>query len=457
MKIPNPLTNVHITNDLIMSGDLSRKATLTCGFAISGVSLVNTSTLHCRNVENSITSLLQALSGSDLRIQVTSSNSGDYSKQLLPYYETSQENANRWSQLQRNADYTLFDEMIQANLLSHREVHIFLTREVSNQGSHKFSAEELEGFLKMEEKAFEVPLEQIKQAIQHSGGKAERLTDSQLFMRFDKALNPSIHPYDEGLATERFNPESSISENCLSSDMMPVDDADCGFCLDDTYHAVLALKTLPARTTSGIIAQLSSLPIKDYSINLITTPLDLEKELSKQEDQISKLQKAVSSSNKARLNTPLQKCIERLDRLSSGDIAPYKVQFTIVCWDKDIDALKNKVGTLKTAIRRFQSAQYYSLSNPVYARNFFLSSLPGSPVLEEAFMIETEDVTVANIMPIDSGSDDSLTNAEAIYQTTQGGLFGLSVFTDQKEEPYIRHGLITGKLGLENRQARFTS
>ncbi|MDB4265130.1 TraG/TraD/VirD4 family protein [bacterium] len=448
MKNSNPLANIYVCNDLIISGDLNRDATLTCGLAISRVELDNTSALHCANFENIMRSLLQAFSDSDFTFQIISSNSGDHTSELLGFYEDSKK-ANRWSRQQRNADFLRFNEQIEASLISRKEVHFFISRKLPKQNKQSFSAEDLEGLLKVEAKAFEVPLEQIRHSLQLVGGNAERLSDEQLFVQFDKALNPSQHPYDEKQAQHCFNPENSISENCLRSDMMPIiDDADGGFCMDGVYHSVLVLKALPSLTTSGIISQLSNLPLKNYSLSLITRPLDLEQEISKQEDQISKLQKTVSSSNKARFNTLLQKCSERLDRLASGEVAPYQMQLTIICWDSEMDALKSKVGILKSAILRFQRAQYYSVTNPVYARNFFLSRLPGSPVIEDAFMIETEDVTVANLLPLNSGDDDSLTKAEGIYQTSQGGLFGLSVFTDQKGEPHVRHGLITGKTGF---------
>ena len=447
MKNSNPLANIHVCNDLLISGDLSRDATLTCGLAISRVELDNTSALHCANFENIMRSLLQAFSDSDFTFQVISSNSGDHTAELLGFYEDSKK-ANRWSQQQRNADFLRFNEQIEASLISRKEVHLFVSRKLPKQSRRSFSAEDLEGLLKIEAKAFVVPLEQIKHSLQLVGGSAERLSDEQLFVQFDKALNPSRHPYDEKLAQHRFIPENSISENCLRSDMMPIENSDGGFSLAGAFHSVLVLKALPSLTTSGIISQLSNLPLKNYSISLITRPLDLEQEISKQEDQISKLQKTVSSSNKARFSTLLQKCSERLDRLASGEVAPYQMQLTIICWDAEMDALKSKMGTLKSAILRFQRAQYYSVTNPVYARNFFLSRLPGSPIIEDAFMIETEDVTVANLLPLNSGDDESLRNAEAIYQTSQGGFFGLSIFTDQKGEPYVRHGLITGKTGF---------
>jgi len=447
MKIHNPLNDIYISNDLIISGNLNGKTTLTCGLSIKEISLENTSNLHCSNFESCIRSLLKALGSSGLRFQITSSNSGDFSKELNSYYEDSQE-ANKWSKEQRNAGYVMFDELIQANLLHRKEVYLFVTRELDNQKRSKFSETELETLLKVESKAFETTLQQIEHAIQLAGGKAERLLAKQLFTCFDKILNPSMHPYDDELASNRFNPEKSISENCLNSDMIPIGDSDCGFYLDSMYHAVLTLKALPSLTTSGIISQLSSLPIKDYSLNLITKPLDLENELSKQGNQISKLEKAISSSKQVSLNAPLQKCTERLDRLASGDVTPYQLQFTILCWDQDLDVLKQKVGMLKSAILRFQGAQYYSVENPVYARNFLFSHLPSSPVIEKAFTHETEDVTVANLLPLSSTNDDSLTNAEAIYSTTQDGIFGLSVFTDEKKEPSIKHGLITGKTGF---------
>lgn len=447
----NPLSDIYISNGIIIQGDPSSEATLTCGIRITGIALENASNLQCSNVEDTLRSLLQSIP-SDLRIQIRFTNSGDYTSELESYYQTTQSKANRWSKEQRNFRYLQSNEQFDLGKISRQEVHLFLSRSIRNQSSHGSSISQaagIEALLAAEAASFKSIFQQVRHAMRIVCGHAELLTDEELFFEFDKALNPSIKPYGSKLALDRFQPERSICESCLHSDMTAVDIGGCSFRYDGNYHSIILLKTLPALTTSGSITLLSGLPIRDFEITVLATPLNLEDEISKEEVKVSKLNRALASSDKTRFRMAVQKSNERIDRLSSGNAKPCQIQVIIHCWDPDPVRLQNeKVSIIKSAVLRFQQAQYYAVEQPVMARNLFLASLPGSPVHEPAFTHKTEDVTVANLLPISSNHDGTLNNAEAIYHTANGGLFGISLFHDQLGNPFTNHGLITGSTGF---------
>lgn len=447
----NPLSNIHIVNNLIVDGDPTTTAKVTCGLQVSGISMINASNLYCANLEENLRSLLQTLP-KEYTLQIHFSQSGSYRNELEKYHQTSETKANEWSQSQRNFHYIKFHDYIQKGIISRKNVHIYISRKITNAGkqrSSKVTPERIETLLKAESHSFERIIEQAKQSFSLIGGKAELLTGEQLFHAYDQALNPSVTPYDAESALHRFQPERSISACCLHGDMQPTKEEECGFYYDGCWHSILAIKSLPSLTCSGIITQLSSLPVKNYSITTLIKPLDLEHEISKEEKQLGILQRALNSKGKPRLKTDLQKSSERINRLASGEVAPFQIQIVIHVWDKDLDVLRNhKITMLKSAILRLQKAQYYTVDNPVMARNYYLSTLPGSPVEEKAFRHQTEDVTVCNLLPVSGNHDDSLDHAEAIYQTTDNGIFGISLFKNAKGNPFISHGLITGKTGF---------
>lgn len=447
----NPLSDTYISNGIIIQGDPTNDATLTCGIRITGIALEHASNLQCSNLEDSFRSLLQCIP-EDLRIQIRFTNSGDYTSELERYYQTTQSKANRWSKEQRNFRFLQSHEQFDSGKISRQEVHFFLSRKIksmSTRGDTTSQSDEIEALLKAEAASFDSVFQQVKHAMKIVGGNAELLNDEELFLEFDKALNPSINPYDSKLALERFQPEHSICESCMHSDMTAVDIAGCAFRYDGNYHSIILLKTLPSLTSSGSITQLSALQIRNFEITVLTRSLNLESEISKEESKAAKLNRALGSSNKTRFRMALQKSLERIDRLSSGNAKPSEIQVIIHCWDSDPVRLQNeKVSVIKSAILRFQQAQYYSVEQPVMARNLFLSGLPGSPTHEPAFTHKTEDVTVANLLPISGNHDGTLKNAEAIYQTTNGGLFGISLFHDQFGNPFTNHGLVTGTTGF---------
>jgi len=446
----NPLSNIHITNNLIVDGDPCTRAKITCGFRVSGVTMENSSNLYRANVENALRSLFLSLSN-EYELQAKLTNSGNYDNELEEYYQTTESKANDWSQSQRNWNFSQLHSRIEQGIINRKEVHIYVSRKIANRGKKqktKMAAETMEALLSAESHAFDKVAQEIEHNFKIIGGKVDRLTDEELFHEYDKGLNPSISPYDAESAINRFDAERSISECCLHSDMLPSSEDDCSFYFDGNYHSILVLKALPSLTCSGIITQLSNLPMNGYTITLLTKRLDLEKEITKEEKKAQTLEQAYRSSDKARLRTSVRKSSERIDRLASGEISPFQVQVLIHVWDKDVDLLRNqKITMLKSAILRFHRAQYYLVENSVMGRNFYLSSMPGSPVKEKAFTHSSEDITICNLLPISSNHDNTLNHAEVIYQTSNNGIFGVSFFKNAHGDPYTNHVVIAGKTG----------
>ncbi len=448
MKNKNILEDLYISNNMIIQDDPMHKGKLTCGISIIGIQMENSSNLFFAALEESLRSLLQSLPSEYGNIQVCFTNNAEDFDSLNNYYTTTESKANAWSRSQRNFTYCNINDQVQEGLITRKEVYLYISR-IIDQKKDRVEVKDLDTLLQAESSAFNGIVDQIKHNLQLVNGQVERLTNKQLFHELDKTLNPSISPYDPTDALPRFSPERSISECCLHSEMTAIEDSECGFYLDGHHHAVLAMKSLPSITSCGQITQLSSLPIKDFSITLLTSRLDLEQELTQEEDRHSALSLALQSSNKMRLRMSLQQSQDRIDRLSSGDVSPWKVQVIIHCWDKDLNTLKNqKVNVLKSAILRYQQAQPFSINNPVSARNFFLSSLPSSPHSEDDFFHDTEDATVASLLPLSSNNGRSLDHAEALFHTASNGVLPLSLFSNDNGDSYTNHLLCCGTTGF---------
>lgn len=443
----NPLSNIYISNGIIIDCNQGKETKLTCGLCLSGITMDNASNLYCGNVEHALRSLLQSLP-KDYSLQVRFANSGSYSSELEQYYQTSETKGNDWSRSYRNFRYSQLNDYIECDIVSRKEVHIFVSRKIASKEHKRLTDKAMTVLLESEAHSFSNVMEHIRYSFRLVGGKVEMLDDNQLFHEYDKQLNPSIVPYDTRSAIHRFQPEQSISECCLHGDMSASTVDDCGFYYDGFHHSILILKALPSFTSSGMITQLTNLPIKNYSITMLIKPLDLEQEVTKEEKKASVLQRALSSSDQARLRVKLERSNERIDRLASGKTTPHQIQIIIHVWDKDINTLRNdKITMLKSAILRFQRSQYYVVDNPVTARNYFLATLPGSVGQEKAFQHQIEDVIASNLLPISGNHDNTLNGAEATYQTTSNGIFGISLFKNPNGDPYTNHGLITGKTG----------
>jgi len=374
----NPLSDTYISHGMIIQGDLSSNTTLTIGLRLSGISYDDVSVLHCNNVENAWLSFLKSLTA-DYTVKTRYSKCGSYKPELKAYYDDTVARANDFSMSQRNARLCQINDSIEAKQIFRSESHLFLSRQLTKSGKRNSisSTDELDALLQAEAQAFAPIIEQARFAAQQSGGNCEALTDKELFLEFDKILNPSqTDSCTSETALNRFHPASSISDCSLQSDMIASSEADCGFFLDGHYHAIILLKSLPSVTTSGQILQLTNLPIKELSITTISRPLDLEAEITDEERRAQKLRRAASSSNKLRLHTSLAQSEERIAQLASGDASPCSFQMILHVWDKDPATLQqSKVPMLKSALTRFQGSKYYVVENPVMARDSFLTTL----------------------------------------------------------------------------------
>lgn len=368
---------------MIIQGDLSKGTSLTIGLRVSGISFDNASVLHCNTVEGAWFSFVKSLSA-DCTLKTRYSKFGSYRPALKTYYDTTNsQNTNEFSRSQRNARLCQINDSIEAKGIFRSESHLFISRSLGQVVGRLSSTNELETLLQAEAQAFHPIVEQARIAAQQSGGTCEIMTDRELFLEIDKPLNPAQCEDNDSreAALSRFDPTASICDCSLQSDMTASHEAECGFLLDGHAHAIILLKCMPSVTTSGQILQLTNLPIKELSITTITTPLDLEVEITDEEKRAQKLRRAASSSNKIRLHTSLAQSEERIDQLASGNASPCTFQMILHVWDKELTSLQqNKIPMLKSAITRFQGAKYYLVENPVLARDSFLSTLPGITV-----------------------------------------------------------------------------
>jgi hypothetical protein len=60
---------------------------------------------------------------------------------------------------------------------------------------------------------------------------------------------------------------------------------------------------------------------------------------------------------------------QKIARLMSNEVLPYKAQFIIRVWDAQKRGLRAKLAALRGAISKLNGAQYYDPSLPTIARN----------------------------------------------------------------------------------------
>ena len=204
------------------------------------------------------------------------------------------------------------------------------------------------------------------------------------------------------------------------------------------------MKSLPKTTFSGMIGQLTELDMLDYSITVNIRPLDVMKEIEKEEGAYEKLQNTIQHSPKLRMLAAMQKKGQKISRLMSNEVLPYKAQFILRCWDADKAGLRAKMAALRSAISKLGGAKYYDPALPTSNRNYFYAAIPGwSWDKYQDFSHYIEDANLANMLPVSATPTGDLTDAEAIYDGANRNLIGVKTFANNAPQ----HGVMFGMSG----------
>ena len=197
-----------------------------------------------------------------------------------------------------------------------------------------------------------------------------------------------------------------------------------------------------------MVSQLTGLGMLDYAITVNIRPLDVMREIEKEEGAYEKLQNTIQHSPKLRMLAAMQKKGTKISRLMSNEVLPYRAQFILRCWDKDKSGLRAKLAALRSAITKLNGAKYYDPALPTSARNYFYAAIPGwswSKYDDHAHYIE--DANLADLLPVSATPTADLDGAEALYDGANNNLIGVKTFAGSKGRESPQHGVMFGMSG----------
>ena len=443
-------TDGYLAEDLIVYKGLQKGGYVGKGFRIDPPDCENADAGWLNRLEDDLRVVLASLKDGT-RLQVQWSVDSDYKRELLRYYEATKALAvNPWSQRQRHERFTRYWERMENRELRRERLHLYVTSKIDSgdmppgQGKREAYAYLLDASGR-ELRQYEELFQQVMEGL---GGSAKGLTDLEHFGEFYRFFNASAAD-DSGVElASLFDPAESILDNCFNGEGAPLSKPDQGFYLDGYYHGILAIKSLPKVTFSGMISQLTALSMLDYAITVNIQPLDSLKEIEREERDYEKLQNTLQHSPKLRMLAAMQKKSRKISRLMSNEVLPYKAQFILRAWDKDKAGLRAKLAALRSAISKMGGAKYYDPALPTSSRNYFYASMPGwSWDKYDDYAHYIEDANLANLLPVSGSPTGDLADAEAIYDGANGNLVGVKTFAGAQGSESPQHGVMFGMSG----------
>ncbi len=444
------LIDGYLMDDMVVYRGLQKGGYVGRGYRVHPPDCENAEVRWLNRLEDDVRVLLSSLKDT-ARMQVHWTVDSDYRRELLDYYEQTDKLAtNAWSKEQRNERFTRYWDRMLMRELRRERLHWYVTTKIDVTGVPMGKGQRAAYDYSLDASARELRQyeELLHQVFGSLGGTVEALDDLGHFEEFYRFFNPSVSDLPNLDLNDYFDPQQSIVDTCFNGEAAALRKPDLGFYLDGYYHGVLVLKSLPKTTFSGMMSQLTNLDLLDYSITVNVQALDVMHEIEKEEGAYEKLQHTIQHSPKLRMVAAMHKKGQKIARLMSNEVLPYKAQFIIRVWDAQKPGLRAKLAALRGAISKLNGAQYYDPALPTSARNYVFVSMPGwSWDKYDDFSHYIEDVNLANLLPVSATPTGDLEQAEAIYDGANRNLIGVRTFIGDGKSATPQHGVVFGMSG----------
>lgn len=437
--------NGHFAGGLILYGNLEAGAMASKGFIIEPPDLHNASISLLNEFQDKLRIFLATLNPQQ-RAQVQWTCNSDYKKELTRYQQETDKATDPVVRQARNERFARYWQRMLQRTLRREQLVLFITQDVETYSGNLSGKQSLYDY-------YEKTLSQLQNDFHELGGTLQTIfgngttlrpmSDLDHFSYYKLFLNPTLADRFEMRFEELYHPDLTIQELCWDSDGVGINEK-TGFYLDDHFHNVFTLKRWPQKTYPGIIHRLTSLPFLDYQITINLEPIPIREEIVREEKAMDRLRGDYEEEGKQSLLVALHKKERKIDSLAQGFSFPFNVQYIVRVWDTTESGLHSKCAAIKNAINNMNGAQVYETALPTTARKLFFASWPGwtgSSYLHRH--LYAEDRYLADMLPFTSTFTAHLSEAEAIYDGTNGNLVGVRTFIGGTPQ----HAVLLGMTG----------
>ncbi len=143
----------------------------------------------------------------------------------------------------------------------------------------------------------------------------------------------------------------TITDLCQFSELAPRREPEQGFYLDGYYFGLMVFKTMPRATWPKTFEPFFALTIPNLRVVVNMQPLPVESEMRYEEERFAKLLSNIDpQSPSLQSEVGLDKHRERMRRLMSNQVVPFRAQIIVIAHDRTSDGLSIKMETLRAAV-----------------------------------------------------------------------------------------------------------
>lgn len=439
MRAPNGF----FLNDLLWyETNRDGEAIVSKGFEIQMQDLSAASVQTLNNFTLTLANLLYKLP-EGFKAQVQWGVDNDYREALESYHgETERDAGNAWVSFTRNERFFRHHEQMERGGLRRERLFIYFTRRIETGLSRLLKTkrgvlDNLAVLLNQQLQAFQNIAHSLNQLF-GAVAKVVPLDDAGHFAHYRNFLNPSLRYQKREQMLEEFNPNYSIQELCWRSDGLPAEEA--SFHFDGQYHSIFVVERWPRESFPGNIQRLTGLSFNDYCVTVNIYPLDVQREIDREEKMIERLEGDYRSERKHSLLTAKQKKERKVDELASGHLSPLNALYVVRVWDASQEGLVSKTNAVRTALADM-GMQAYHATRSTTAQNIFYQTWPGAVESKyRGWDLYGNNLILACNLPFSSTFTGHLDQAEAIYNGAVNNLVGIRTFVGAQPQHAILFG-----------------
>jgi TraG P-loop domain len=431
--------------DYLVFGDLGRESVVARGYAVDFADLSASDDQAFIDLESDIRLILGSL-GRDERLQLQVYTSSDLSTPLDRFLEDTRANSRLeiCSRVREELTFRYRDRMAQQTLIQ-TCARLFLSSKLPKfvtDGGRKVRAfDEVFGVLR---RSFEQRQMFFNLLLRGYGGSVRALDDighyRELLGYWSPGQSRIWYPKPEELDWLR-----TLSSLCQFSELAPVPGRAHGFYLDGHYFGVMVFKTMPRSTWARTMEPFFALTIPNVRIVVNMQPLPVESEMRYEEQRFAKLVSNLDPrSPSLQSEVGLDKHRDRMRRLMSNQVIPFRAQIIVIAHDRSRDGLDTKLEALRAAIGK-TGAEVYQPTVATSALAFFNCATPGfGPwVPYRDYWHKIDDLNLANMWPAGATPRGELDAADWISDGDLNNLIGGRLYIGAQPV----HSLFLGSTG----------
>ena len=412
--------------DHIVLGDPGNGSVIARGYTVDFPDLSASDDQAFIDLESDIRLMLGSLKP-DERLQLQFYTSSDHSGPLNRFLQDTNTNSRvafcskvRNELVFRYRDRMVYETLIQAN------VRLYLSSQLPKfvtDGGRKVRG--FDEVFKVLRRSFDQRQRFFDLLLRSYGGSVQALENMAHYSELLKLWSPGQarvwNPKQKDLDWLR-----TVTDLCQFSELAPRREPEQGFYLDGHYFGLMVFKTMPRATWSKTMEPFFALGIPNVRVVVNMQPLAIESELRYEEERFAKLVSNIDpQSPSLQSEVGLDKHRERMRRLMSNQILPFRAQIVVIAHDRTGDGLGTKMEALRAAIGK-TAAEPHRPSVATSNLAFFTCATPGfGPwVPYRDFWHKIDDLNLANLWPAGSTPRADLESADWIADGDQNNLIG---------------------------------